>query len=136
MQIIIDANVIMAMLIKPGRPIDVFFHQSLDLFAPQLLFTELERHKQEIIEKSRLNDEEFEWLYVILKSNVKIIPEEEFVKYRGKAIEICPHQKDVIYFALALHLRCPIWTSEKKLKLQSEVTVYSTDNLMKIFSIN
>lgn len=49
--------VILGMLIKPGKPIDAFFHQRLSIYAPQLLFTELENNKVEIIEKSRLDAE-------------------------------------------------------------------------------
>lgn len=38
MQIIIDANVVIAMLIKPGKPVDLFFKEELEIFAPELLF--------------------------------------------------------------------------------------------------
>jgi predicted nucleic acid-binding protein len=135
MQVITDANIIMAMLVRPGKPIDLFFNSRLSLFAPQLLFEELKSNKEEIMEKSRLNEDEFEWLYVILKHNIKIIPEEEFLKYREKADEICPDPKDIVYFALALYLNCPIWSNEKKLKEQNEVIVYATHDLMILFGV-
>ena len=135
MQVITDANIIIAMLVRPGKPIDLFFDSRLSLFAPQLLFEELENNKKEIMEKSRLNEVEFEWLYVILKHNIEIIPEEEFLKYREKADEICPDPKDIVYFALALYLNCPIWSNEKKLKEQNEVIVYATHELIKLFNL-
>lgn len=134
MQVITDANIIIAMLVKPGKPIDFFFDSRLSLFAPQLLFEELENNKPGIIEKSRLTEEEFEWLYVILKHNITIIPEEDFLKFREKADEICPDPKDIVYFALALYLKCPIWSNEKKLKEQDEVIVYATHELMRMFN--
>ena len=59
MQIVIDTNVILAMLAVPGKPLDVFFNDKLNIFAPRLLFEELENNKLEIIEKSRLTAEEF-----------------------------------------------------------------------------
>lgn len=135
MQIIIDANVVIAMLIKPGKPVDLFFKEELEIFAPELLFEELERNKKEIIKKSRLTKKEFDWLLIILRRKIIIVPEEEFLKYREKAEEICPDPKDIVYFALALLLKCSIWTNEKKLKEQDNVKVYSTHELMKLFGV-
>lgn len=114
MQAIIDANIIIAMLVKPGKPIDLFFDSRLSLFAPQLLFEELGKHKEEIMEKSKLN-------------------EEEFLRFREMAGDICPDPKDVVYFALALYLNCPVWSNEKKLKEQAKIEVFATHELMRAF---
>lgn len=38
MQIIVDANPIISILIKPGKPIDLLFIEELELVAPELLF--------------------------------------------------------------------------------------------------
>ena len=135
MQLILDANILIAMLVKPGLPIDLFFDSRLSLFAPQLLFEELENNKQEIIKKSRLNNEEFDWLFLILKHNVFIVPEEDFFKFREEADEICPDPKDIVYFALALYLKCAIWSNEKKLKEQPTIMVYATHDLLRSFGI-
>ncbi|PIN85274.1 MAG: hypothetical protein COV47_03030 [Candidatus Diapherotrites archaeon CG11_big_fil_rev_8_21_14_0_20_37_9] len=40
--------------------------------------------------------------------------------------KISPDPKDVPYFALALKLRCPIWTNDKLLKKQKKVKIIST----------
>lgn len=135
MQIVIDANVILAMLIKPGKPIDAFFSQKTSVYAPQLLFRELENNKEEIIGKSRLSGKELDWLFSILKHNIIIVPEKNFIKFREKAEEICPDPKDIVYFALALYLNCPIWSNENKLKDQSEVKVYATHELIRFLKI-
>lgn len=121
------------MLVKPGKPIDLFFDSRLDLYAPQLLFEEMENNKKEILEKSQLREDEFDWLYRTLQQNITIIPEEEFLRYREKAEEICPHKKDVVYFALALYLQCAIWSNEKVLKKQKNIEIYATHELMRLF---
>ncbi|MBI3033294.1 PIN domain-containing protein [Candidatus Woesearchaeota archaeon] len=136
MQVIIDANVIIAMLVKPGKPIDLFFDSRLSIFAPQLLFEELEQNKEELMSKSSLIREEYEWLLTILAHSIQIIPEQDFLSYREKADKICPDPKDMVYFALALYLNCPIWTNEKKLKEQNDVTIYATHELIRMFEIN
>ena len=108
MRIVIDSNIIIAMLISPGKPIDVFFKEELEILAPELLFKELGNNKDLIVRKSRLSKEEINRLYYILKQKIKVVPENDFVKYREEAIRICPDPKDITYFALALHLKCPI----------------------------
>ena len=72
----------------------------------------------------------------IFKRRIIILPEAEFVKYREKVTEICPNKKDITYFALALYLKCPIWSNEKILKNQKNIIVYATHDLMNIFNIN
>ncbi len=136
MQIVIDANVLIAILIRPGKPIDLFFDSNLHLFAPSLLFEELENNKDTILKKSRLTEDEFDWLCTILKHNIKIIPEEEFLHFREKADFICPDPKDLVYFALALHLQCPIWSNEKKLKQQNHIKVHATHELIHHFNLS
>ena len=135
MQVITDANVLIAMLIKPGKPIDLFFDSRLSLFSPQLLFEELRNNRREIIKKSKLTIEEFDWLYSILKNNINIVPEEDFLGFREQAEHICPDPKDIVYFALALYLRCPIWSNEKQFKNQKEIIIYATHELMAAFEI-
>ena len=41
------------------------------------------------------------------------------------------NKKDVLYFALALKLKCGIWSNDKKLKEQNKVKVYCTGELLK-----
>lgn len=135
MQIIVDANPIISILIKPGKPIHLLFVEEIELVAPGLLFKEIENNSELIIKKSELNREEFNKFIGILKEKILIIPEEEFLKYKEKAEQICPDQKDVTYFALALYLKCPIWSNEKKLKEQKEIIVYATHELIRLFEI-
>jgi len=45
------------------------------------------------------------------------------------AEKISPDPNDLMYFALALKLKCPIWSNDKELKKQNEVIIYSTEDL-------
>ena len=135
MQLIVDANPIISMLIKPGKPIDLLLVEELELIAPELLFAEIQQHKDEILEKSRLNDNEIERFIHVLKKRIKIIPEEDFLKFRENAEQICPDEKDVVYFAAALYLKCPLWSNDKKLKEQNYIEVYSTHELIGLFGL-
>ncbi len=132
MQIVIDANIIISILIKPGKPIEVVFNDNLKIFAPELLLKELENNKPTILEKSLLNKEDIDNLFEILKQRIKFIPEKDFISYREEALQICPDKKDVEYFALALKLKSPIWSNEKGLKKQNIIEVYATHELIKL----
>ena len=135
MQLVIDANILMAMLVKPGLPIDLFFETRIDLFAPQLLFKEFENNKKELLKKSKLSEGDFDCLYFFLKQNITIVPEEDFIQFREKANLSCPDPKDLLYFALAFYLRCPIWSNEKRLKKQDVIEVHATHDLIKLFGL-
>lgn len=39
---------------------------------------------------------------------------------------------DTEYFALALKLKCSVWSNDKKFKKQDKVKVYSTNELIKL----
>ena len=133
MQLVIDANIIISMLIKPGKPTTLLFKEELELFAPELLITEINNNKQIIVKKSNLSEHEIDQMFEIIKNRINIIPETDFLKYKDKAKEICPDIKDIVYFALALHLKCAVWSNEKKLSNQNYIKVYPTHELLQLF---
>ncbi len=135
MQLVVDANPLISILIKPGKPLELLFTENLDLFAPALLFEEIEHNIDMIIRKSCLNEEEIHKFLQILKKRIKIISELEFISFREKAEEICPDEKDITYFALALFLQCPIWSNEKRLKNQDLILVYATHELLNLLEL-
>ena len=135
MQIISDANPLISILIKPSNSILLLFLEELELIAPELLFEEIGNNKGIIIEKSELTEKDVNDFINLLKNRIKIVPEEFFIGYREKAGNICPHEKDITYFALALFLKCPIWSNEKKLKEQDHIKIYTTKELIGLFGI-
>lgn len=99
------------------------------------MFEEIEKYKELVYQKSGLEESEVNIFLSILKKRIRVISEHEFVYFREKAEKICPDEKDVPYFALALHLRCPLWSNDKKLKEQALVIVYATHELMELFHL-
>ena len=132
MLVVIDANVVISVFIKPGMPISLLFKEDLNIFAPELLLREVEENKEIIYEKSELTREEITKALNIIKQRITFIPEREFTYQRESAEKICPDKKDLSYFALALHINCPIWTNDKKLKQQPHIKVYATHELIEL----
>ncbi len=127
--IVVDANVLFSALIKDGLSYALLFSEKFQLFAPEYIFTELEKHKEEILEKTERTTDEFFRLIAIVKRRVNVIALEELVPYIQEAENITPDPDDMIYFALALKLDGVIWSNDKKLKDQNKIKIYNTNEL-------
>lgn len=87
-----------------------------------------------IQDKTERTQEEFDELMIILRKRIKTVPNEETEKFIQEAKKFCPDPNDIDYFALALKLKCPIWSNDKVLKTKQKfLTIYSTEDLMKMF---
>ena len=134
MDLVVDANIIFAALIKESKTYELIFDEKLHLFTTEFFFTEFKEHSEEIQEKTDKTDEELNHLLDVLKQKIKLIPLEELLPYLNEAEEISPDPDDVAYIALALKLKCAIWSQDRKLKeKQNKVQVYSTEDLVRMF---
>jgi len=129
MKLVVDANVLFSALIKEGKTRELLLMPSLNLFTPQFILEEFEKYKQEILKKTKREEEEFIEIFNLFSKIINIVPEEDFIEYINEAEEITPDPNDVMYFALALKLGCSIWSNDKKLKIQDKIKVYSTEEL-------
>ena len=133
MDLVIDANIIISALIATeGKTYDLILNDGIKLASPDKLAEELEKHKLEILEKSGLSGYDLNLFLSIISARINFVPYSEINKFVLEAENISPDQNDTEYFAVALKLRCAIWSNDKKLKTQDKVKVYSTDELVKI----
>ena len=96
MDLVVDANVLFAALIKRSVSYNFLFMGKFDLFTPEFIFEEFEKHKEEILEKTKITTEEFFRLLDIFKRRIILIPLEELVPYTKKAEMISLDPKDVV----------------------------------------
>ncbi len=132
MDVVVDANVIFAVLIKDSFSYNLLFSGRFHLFTPEYIFTEFEKHKEEILGKTERTTEDFFRLLEILKRRITLVPLEELTEYVEEAEKITPDSNDMAYFALALKLNCAIWSNDKKLKEQDKIKIYHTHELAKL----
>ena len=132
MELVVDANILFAALIKISATSDLIVDNLLNLSSVEFIFSEFEKYKDLIKEKTERTDEEFERFMEIIQKKIKLIPYEEFKPFMKEAEKISPDPKDTEYLALALKLKCGIWSNDKKLKTQDKVKIYSTEDLLKI----
>ncbi|MFQ6136240.1 MAG: PIN domain-containing protein [Candidatus Hydrothermarchaeales archaeon] len=134
MELVIDANILFAALIKSGKTRELLLNDELAIYAPEFLIEEFMENLKELEDKVGVGRRELEEVVeeLITNSNIKIIPKKEIEPYILKAKEISPDPKDFVYLALALRKRCGIWSNDKRLKVQGEVKVYSTKEILEL----
>lgn len=130
MEVVIDANILFSALIKNSLTSDLIFMGRLRLFSPDFMIEEFLKYESLILEKTKRTKPEVIKNLHLLKDIILIVPEEEYEKYIDSAREISPDAKDVLYLSLALKLKCPIWSNDKRLKNQEAIKVYSTSDLL------
>lgn len=130
-----DTNVLISALVKPFKSRELICSPMLVLYAPEHLISESLAHKEEIIDKSGLDEIEFKELIAVLLSRINVVPEEDFKKFIKAASKIAPHPEDSPFIALSLSKNIPLWSDDKALKKQPKVKVFSTSELVKELSL-
>src|SRR3989338_4929811 len=116
MDLVTDANIIFAAIIKESKTHELIFDEKLHLFTTEFFFTEFGKHAKELQEKTGKSEEELNHLLDVLKKKIILVPLEELLPYLDEAEKISPDPDDVAYIALALKLKCAIWSQDRKLK--------------------
>jgi len=130
MQLVVDANILFAALIKASTTSDLIVDNSLDLVTVEFIFEEFEKYKGEIKEKTHRTEEDFQRFMDIIQKRIRLVPYEDFESYMEEAEKISPDPNDSEYLALAMKLNCAFWTNDKKLRKQDKVKIYLTEDLV------
>ena len=129
MDLVIDSNILFAALLKESGTSDILFRHKL--YAPEFIFEEFRKYRDYLKGKTKRNEENFNELFDLFERKVILIPKEEIEPFIKKAEKISPDPKDFPYLALALKLRCRLWSNDRDLKeKQNTVQVYSTEELI------
>lgn len=135
MKFIVDANILIAAPISKGITRNLLLlKEKIELFVPEQILEEIEKHLPEIPEKMHLDGMETKNMLTELPetTEIKIIKFADFIEFAAEAEKITPDKDDMHYFALSLKLDCPLWSNDKKLKQQSKVKIYSTQEILEL----
>jgi len=99
------------------------------------MFFEIGRNLDEIVKRSKLSRGELARIFAFIKKEIEFIPFKEFNEYADRSLAIAPHKKDVHYFALALKFDCGLWSNEVAFRRQTNVKIFSDDELMRILKL-
>lgn len=131
MKIIIDANRIVAALIKQGTTRSILFDSEFEFFTPDYSIAEINKHRQEIQAKAKLTTEEFDLLNSLILENITILPEQEYSKFvdscKNELTDVC----DAPYLAAYLASKAEgIWSHDPHLTKQNKAKVFTNIDLL------
>src|SRR3990167_7551404 len=132
MDLIVDANILFAALVRDSKTAELLFRDDFHLYAPDFIFQEFAKYERELLEKTERTHEDFVRFLEILKRRITIVPVEEIGPFMKKAQEISPDLRDAAYFALALKLNADIWSNDALLQTQKQVRVWKTQQLAEL----
>ena len=138
--LIVDACILFSFFNSSSARRDIFkklLDNDSKLKSPAFVLTELSNNKSKIMKFSQINDSEFDELFSELNKELDTVKESKYKGFLSEANKISPHGREEIkddpYFALALAFNLPIWSDEEAFKQQSEIKIFTTNQLNILF---
>lgn len=134
MILVIDANSIIAAIIKDSETRKIIVSGEFGLVSPEFLIEEIEKHKGYIVRKSGMSNDEIDLLITLLLRRIRILPYTDYENKIAEAEKIIDKDVlDVPYVAVYLALRCDgIWTNDKHYEHKDKLKIFKTDYLLKL----
>ena len=133
MRIVIDTNRIVAATIIDGMSRKILFSENFEFFSPEYTTTEINEHKKEIMEKTDLNETEFDFLVSIILEKIRLIPFDEYKNFIEESKNLIKDLDDVPFLALCLTLRTDgIWTDDEHFMKQNKIKIFRTSDMIKL----
>ena len=133
MKIVVDTNMIIAALIKNSVSRKIINHLSAELITINFLDTEIEEHKKELMNKSKLNEEQFNLILTKLKEKLIFIDDKIILTRIEEAKKIMDNidKGDSYFIAAALVTNSDIWSDDKDYQKQNKVKIWKTEEAAK-----
>ncbi len=136
MQLVVDANIFIAALLKDATTRRLLLRDDLELYAPEHLRNEI----SDLLKISRirkrlpLNDDDLYELTSSILSCIDFVPEKMILSRIKQALKLVAHEEDAPYVALSLALNIPIWSNDTPLKeaASAKIEVLTTTELLKL----
>lgn len=118
--VIVDTNIVFSALLRhPSRFSNILLEAKHHFFVCELVLVESFKHKEKIIQASRLSEDEIIRVYHILIRRLHLFKEALISPtHRRAAYELCYaiDVSDTPHIALTLELDGDLWTGDKTLK--------------------
>ncbi|MCZ7383450.1 MAG: PIN domain-containing protein [Candidatus Methanoperedens sp.] len=137
MKLVLDSNIIFSALIKKSTTRNIILSDVFELHAPEYIFSEISKHKELLLKKSKMNEGDFDALLLLLQKHLQLVQKEKYNENMALAEDILKDIDitDSPFLALALALNCKIWSNDRHFKQQDKVVVYTTKELTKTINI-
>jgi predicted nucleic acid-binding protein len=132
MEIVVDTNIMISALLKDNLTRRILLLSPFDMYTLACAHDEIQKHKEELIHKSKLNNEQFDYLIQLLFSKMNFVPAEDIEPFKDSAITIMRDidPDDSPFLALAMMLNAPIWSNDSHFKRQKAAPVFTTKEIL------
>ena len=135
MKLVVDTSILFAALLKKSTVRELLLNPLFEFYMPEFCIEEIEKHVEEIVDRSGLSAENVYLLLGVLLSSVQVVPAERILKKYIEAEKIMGKidRDDVPFVALALSFpNDGIWSEDKHFRRQKKVKVWRTRDLLKL----
>ncbi len=134
MRLVIDANILIAPLLKDATTREILLEEDIEFSAPECLLLEIRNllKNPKVRKRIKLSDNDLNDLTSAIYNKIRFFPEQQFVSSIKKSISLVTHIEDAPYIALSLRLGLPLWTNDAALKEQPFVIILTTPELVKL----
>jgi len=132
MRLIVNTNRIIASLIKDSSSRRIINHLDAELVSINFSNKEIEKYRQTIIEKAKINEEEFETIIKKIKERLVNLEDElilsKFEDAKNIMDKIDPD--DTPFIAAALATNSDIWSDDEHFQKQNKIKIWKTKDLI------
>ena len=133
MKILVDTNRLVAALIKESTTRAILFDEKFEFITPEFTLSEFNKHKNEIQEKTKLTDKEFEILIALIFERITILPLSEYGLYINKCKNEIKDIDNVPFIAASIACDAQgIWTHDPHFKEQNKIKIFTNIDLLNI----
>ncbi len=134
MKIVIDTNILISALTKDSISREIIALSGKEFYYPEVSLKEINKHESLILEKTGMDDGQFNSLFDELMKFVKNISDEEVNGNLQEANKIIGEidSDDVVFIASALSLGgdCFIWSDDNHFQKQNRIKIYTTKEMI------
>lgn len=135
MKLVVDTNRIIAGLIRDSASRKILLSGKFEFLTVGITKSEIEEHKQEIIDKAKVTGEEFNKIFSLLFSKIFVISDVTIEAKMEEAKQIMDNidPDDTPFIALALSVKNDgVWSDDKHFLQQNRIQIWKTDVLIKL----
>jgi len=134
-KLVVDTSILFAALLKKSAVRELLLNSLFEFYVPEFGIEEIEKHVEEIVDRSGLSAENVYLLLGVLLASIQVVPAERILKKYREAEKIMGKidRDDVPFVALALSFpNDGIWSEDKHFLKQEKVRVWRTRDLLKL----
>jgi predicted nucleic acid-binding protein len=123
MKVVVDTNIVFSAILNSQSWIgQILLHsdKSVKFYSPRFLQSEIFKHFDKIKKLTKLQESELQEVIESLYTKINFISEEFIPKeilLKADKLTFDIDYDDVMFVALSMHLKCKLWTGDKKLMI-------------------